>query len=500
MFTHLFKKLELLSIDKTAIKESLNSLELEGIGLDSTILITIVEVNNILATLNSQTSLSVFVDNQKLSCDELEDYKSAGATWRIHINKQRITGKDDCRYLFFYDVDSFTSWAESINPFSKDNLFNSTRCCIQVYKLDCEIIAENFIIAETLNSLPIGGDSGLDNKVITHLRNYDLSKIIKPSKHIIDKAENNSISDIFYRAAIKVMLLSLCDEIYDGTVVLNGVRRIELPIKDEILVQGDIIKMHNLLKTVLEWVFLTDERQELRHKLLIDRMTLDISLKDDFFSGAMNVVKYAYEQAKERYNYAIYDRANQYQSELKDLLKDMKSLGDAYSSKLRSIIMSFSRDFLAALLTIGITLFSRYNDLNNLSSLGLLKYVFIAFGVYVIISMLIQVICDICDLLSSDKEFDYWKKVTREYMSLDDFESHKSNTIKKRKCKFLLQYIIVILLYISLAVFSFSAPRIWNTLTEKPPTKENVVVNKISTNDTIPRNQDTTVCCPQSRK
>ena len=85
MFTHLFKKLELLSIDKTAIKESLNSLELEGIGLDSTILITIVEVNNILATLNSQTSLSVFVDNQKLSCDELEDYKSAGASWRIHI-------------------------------------------------------------------------------------------------------------------------------------------------------------------------------------------------------------------------------------------------------------------------------------------------------------------------------------------------------------------------------------------------------------------------------
>lgn len=499
MFTRLLDKLELLSKYRTSVSESLNSLEFEGKDLNPATISCITDVDMVLVSMGSQTSLSIFVDEEKILREELASYEGTRANWRIHINKQRVVSEEECVCLFFYDIDSFKRWADSTNPFSKDNLFNSNKCCIQVYKLGCSIIADNFIIGETLDSMPIGGNDTLDNKVKLHLRNYDSTKIVKPSKHIIVQADKNGISDIFYMQAIRVMLLSLCDEIHENSIVLNGVRRIDLLINDNFIIHQDIAEAHDLLREIMEWIYLIDERSELRHKLLIDRMTLDISLKHDFYSGALLVLKYAFAQAKERYAYAIYDRANQYHKELKELLKDMKSLGELYSSTLRSIIRSFSRDFLAALLTIGITLFSRYNDLNNLSSLGLLKYVFTAFGVYVIISIFVQCFCDICDLFASEKEFDYWKKVTREYMSEDDFNSHKLNTFQKRKNKFRLQYFIILMLYVGLAIFSFKAPMLWQNLTDKSPVKEQSV-NKIHINDTIPRNTDTTVCCPQDRK
>lgn len=498
MFALLFEKLEFISKYRISFSESLNSLDIEGKGIESVMLADINEVNKALAALNSQQSFSLFIDKEKTQLEDLTDYVGTEASWRIHINKQRLERKGNCICLFFYDIESFRHWADSTNPFSNDNLFNSNICCIQVNNLGCRIVGDNFIVSDTLDSVPVGGNDVLDNKILTHLRNYDTSKVIKPSKHIIVESDVNSISELFYKRAIHVMLLALCDEVYPGKVILNGVRRIELNLKEEShAIPNDMVEIHNLLKDVLEWVYLTDERQELRHKLLIDRLTLDISLSEDYYTGALKVIRYAFEQAKERYSYAIYDRANQYQKELKELLKDLKTIGEAYSSKLRNIINHFSRDFLAALLTIGITLFSRYNDLNNLSSLGVLDYVFTAFAIYLTISIVIQVLSDVSDLKATEKEFDYWKKVTREYMSNNDFDNHKKNTIGKRKTKFWYHYIIVVILYLGLAVFAFNAPAIWVRLTSQDDKKRTTELYK---HDAVSRDTDTTMCCPQSGK
>lgn len=498
MFTLLFEKLEFLSKYRTSFNESLFSLDIEGKCVESAVLTDINGVNDALTALNSQQCFSLFIDKEKTQLEDLSDYVGTEASWRIHINKQRLVRKDNCICLFFYDVESFTYWADSTNPFSNDNLFNSNKCCIQVNKLVSRIIGDNFIISDILDSVPIGGNDVLDYKILTHLRNYDTSKVIRPSKHVIVEAELNSISKLFYERAIHVMLSALCDELYPGKVILNGVRRIELNLKeDSYAIHNDIVEVHNLLRNVLEWIYLTDERQELRHKLLMDRLTLDISLSEDYYSGALKVIRYAFEQAKERYSYAIYDRANQYQKELKELLKDLRTIGEAYSSKLRNIINHFSRDFLAALLTIGITLFSRYNDLNNLSSLGVLEYVFTAFAIYLMISIVIQAFSDVSDLRATEREFDYWKKVTREYMSNIDFDTHKKNTIGKRKTKFWCHYIIVVILYLWLAVFAFNAQTIWERLTNHDVKIETPDLYKY---DTVSRDTDTTMHCPQSGK
>ncbi len=103
--------------------------------------------------------------------------------------------------------------------------------------------------------------------------------------------------------------------------------------------------------------------------------------------------------------------------ELKDLLKDLKSLSDLYSNKVRSLLSNLLRDVLAAFILVGITLFSKATELLKLFENKLIQYVFIAFGGYFIISAIFQMITDFYDIRRSSKEFDYWKNVSREYMS-----------------------------------------------------------------------------------
>ena len=104
MFTLLFEKLEFLSKYRPSFNESLFSLDVEGKGLESAMLSDINGVNDALAALNSQQCFSVFIDKEKATLEDLSDYVGTEASWRIHINKQRLVRKDNCICLFFYDI------------------------------------------------------------------------------------------------------------------------------------------------------------------------------------------------------------------------------------------------------------------------------------------------------------------------------------------------------------------------------------------------------------
>ena len=82
-------------------------------------------------------------------------------------------------------------------------------------------------------------------------------------------------------------------------------------------------------------------------------------------------------------------------------------------------------------------------------------------------------------------------------MSNSDFDTHKENTIGKRKTKFWYHYIIVVILYIGLAVFAFNAQTIWERLTSQDVKIETPDLYKY---DTVSRDTDTTMHCPQSGK
>ncbi len=89
---------------------------------------------------------------------------------------------------------------------------------------------------------------------------------------------------------------------------------------------------------------------------------------------------------------------------------------------------------------------------------------FVAFGCYFITSAIFQMITDIFDMRRSRREFDYWKNVSREYMSRNDFENHKKETLNKRRCGTITIYVIIVLGYIAISFVCFRFPDIWDKI------------------------------------
>lgn len=225
---------------------------------------------------------------------------------------------------------------------------------------------------------------------------------------------------------------------------------------------GDLIAYQEKLKNAVLWTYEKD--CNLRHKLLLDRITLDLDLNVPFVIGLSSVIYDALIQAKERYNFATYKRQDEYYKELRDLLKDIKGMSEQCNQKIRSILSNLSRDVLGALLLVGVTLLSRISEFNKLNENHLVKYVFYGYGIYFMASALLQFIVDTIDLSDTNREFDYWKNISRNYISNSEFAKYKNETYGKRKCKFWMQYVIILLVYVVLSIICFNAYTFWQLL------------------------------------
>ena len=92
---------------------------------------------------------------------------------------------------------------------------------------------------------------------------------------------------------------------------------------------------------------------------------------------------------------------------------------------------------------------------------NLINYVFKAFGLYFWGSVLLQTIFDYIDVNRSFKEFDYWRNITRSYISSTKFHEYKEQTIYKRFKELLGYYILIISLYIGIGYFCFNYQFFW---------------------------------------
>ena len=82
----------------------------------------------------------------------------------------------------------------------------------------------------------------------------------------------------------------------------------------------------------------------------------------------------------------------------------------------------------------------------------MIKYVFLAFGWYFIVSAIIQLLIDTTDVVHSYNELTYWKKLTKEYMMQSEYDNHIKDTVLKRlKCSIPI-YLTLILIYIGIGV------------------------------------------------
>lgn len=418
---------------------------------------------------------------------------------------------------FFFYVDAFKQWADKTDPFSESNPLNNHRCKIEVNGLPTSFGGPNFLVSENLGNFPKDARLTYEHdRLKSVLRQFTEKKIeIHPEKHYVTYGEVDDCSRPFYRNSLMCLSVALCDELYEDKAVLRGIRRLEFGLQTPHYKDGQLVKAQDDLCEAFDWIFGGDNRYELRHKLLIDRLTLDLPLNQSYYDGITPLISHALRQANERYNYAFFERSSEYQKELQQFLKELHGLCDAYSTKVRSLLSSFLRDALAGFLTVAITFFARVRELEKLDSQNVLTYIFCAYGVYLLVSCLIQVIVDWRDLWLSEQEIDYWKSASRDYMSEQDFDNHKKETVVRRRGWAVRQYIYVAVLYVGFAVFSFNVPYLWNRLSASDDKTENlqdlVDAENIDDNtmtieslkngkDTVSGNSDTAVCHTPGRK
>lgn len=467
MFDILFEKL--LRIEQISNKEKYNEnwsfVSIEGDEISNCSFFT--DLQEVFVTLNLEAAITFFADNEKCSSKNLQEMLSASNYWRININKNVVLANVDSEYTknFFYSKDSFVKWIKNSNPFSVDYFLNVyPKIKIYVNGLINNFGGSNFVVCGHSQDFCANNWSLQDEKIIqNHVRILcDSEFIIMPNRHSVCFGDIDEYSLNFYRNSILVLLAGLCNEIQSNdNITIRGFRRLSLQL-GACYCGKEITKEYQyLLIDAIKWAYSDSSRCDLRLKLLLERISLDVNLTAPYIQGIYNVIEDATTQAKERFSFITYERKDQYQKELKDLLKDMKSLSDLYSNKVRALLSNLLRDVLAAFILVGITLFTKTSEISQLIDNKLIRYVFVALGVYFVVSAIFQAATDIFDIIRSRTEFDYWKNITREYMSLLEFKKHKSKTIDQRARGTIIMYFVITLLYGVIAYICFNFSCIW---------------------------------------
>lgn len=412
--------------------------------------------------------LTFSVSNEIISLGDYADELVDGCEWKLHVNKNALhKDVNDVVHTFFYSIEKFKEWAIGVNPISATHPFNNAKYSIEVYGIDEDekFGGSQFVVSSDGNvSFSENNFDNIENDIVCQCHSFMSNEaIIKPSCHLVAFGGESELAKPFFCASIYIMAYALCNELYDNDkIVVRGVRRLELSFGYGQAILGSLKQYQRELENVIRWVYEKD--CSLRHKLFMDRITLDLNLEEPFILGISSIICDALVQAKERYNFATYERQDDYYRELRDLLKDIKGMSDQCNQKIRSILANLSRDVLGALLLIGVTLLSKISELEKLSQNHLVEYVFAGYGIYFLASALLQSIIDSTDLYFTNKEFDYWKNISRNYISNADFFSHKKNTYSKRLSKFIFLYLMIILIYVGLSIICFNAFSIWQQL------------------------------------
>lgn len=421
-----------------------------------------------------------YIDNEKVLVSEFIEDLYEGSKWKIHINKASWLGRIDDTHIchtFFYYIDSFIKWIKESNPFEDDYPLNNNYYHIYVKDFCEDFGGPNFLVNGSDSTYKLTLENFVPDLHVEHYIRINCNSdfIIAPHKHIICLGNVNNVSKFFYRNAILVFLASLCDEITkEKKIIIKGYKYIIMEIGGETFKDEDLLIYYNLLFDIYKWIYTSDDSQAIKKRLFAERASLDLYQNRPLYDSLYPILKEIYSQIKEQYSYIMYDRKDSYQKELRDMLKDIKSITDLFSNKIRSILGNLMRDVLAALILIGITLFSKVTEVNALFDNNLISYVFKAFGIYFWCSAILQTIFDFVDINRSYQELDYWKNITRSYISANRFLEYKEQTVNKRFRQLLWYYIFIILLYIGIGCFCYSFQSIWKTTTLFQKSKEKI--------------------------
>lgn len=409
------------------------------------------------------------VDSISIEMDEIDDY--SGSHFVIVINKANLKEVDDYHMQFFYTLDSFENWLKGIFPFSY-RPYSKLKIIVNELHTTCGgpslLITGQMTDPFDIQQHRLPPDSILHEHVSIP-NGHDLSFNVEKNLITFVNKKKTKPKTNYSDISLVYSCASLCgtfvNELAGDYIVLQGVKRVKVPLyNDKTRVKLNFLF---LLTEIVEWIYQDQDSSkiDIRRKLFVDRVTLDIDYEQPLLNELPRIAQNAFVQATERYNFVMLERRNDYAKELVALLKDLKAQSDLYSSKLRSLLGSLTRDVLAGILLIGFTLFTKFVEIEVLAKYEkLMSFIFKGLAIYFIASALMQMITDVSDIILSRKELNHWSKCTSEVIPKKELKGHVRKTLNPRFIVTSIIYFLLITLYGFIAYKTWNFPAFWNSI------------------------------------
>lgn len=416
-------------------------------------------------------------EDVKLSLNRIKEHKSEvsnyikigdGDTDRYSVNFNKLILKKSGAH-FFSSEERFNDWLLTIDPFQADNFFNQSDSGKQifVYGLDKAYTGPKLSIQPTTESKAktefIGFELPSNESIRQNTFVINSNFLISPNHYTCEFDQENSWSLNLLKYSVLVQAVCMVQEIPNAKeVIVRGVKKSTFKLDTDDLSFDKLKELQAGLGHVIHWCF--EERTHTRLKLIADRLSLELDPKHSFLNGLSAHLKFAFEDAKERYGFIITERSDEYNRQLRNLQSQILDRTKNYTEKLRSLLSGVLRDVLAAvfLVAFGLIVKSGFEDPKQLIENHTIILLLKGLAMYFLVSLILQFSIHIPDVILSKKELINFAITTRDYLREDQIRSMVNTALKKREWFFGILYSLITLIYVSLILTCWNMEWIFN--------------------------------------
>jgi len=379
--------------------------------------------------------------------------------WELSIGKEKlipilgIVSTSDEKVLLFFLVEVFEAWADRQTSLPEAYSWPG-KLTIYVDGIGGGLSGPFLRCVDFFDEI-IDFDSGT---ILRFPDDKDLSRIVYLSKNVLPRgigkslittgdAANKSFKPLLRWAERDASVL-LCEEVVTRSgqtiALLRGSKRAELVVERSF--EPPAWEYLQLLQSAVSWSF--SDYSEAQHALLLARLALDANNGESLFVFLRRELSQALEVARQQFRVTVVERKDQSVKEQRELIKDIRSQADIFSSKVRELASAFLRDVLAAVLLIGLGLIARLSveTLDKLMSSLPVDAFFKGLSVYFAVSFIFQFSIHWRDLFLTSRELRRWWSLSRSQLPGSEVEAIVEEVIRPRWVTFFITALVILVL------------------------------------------------------
>jgi len=417
--------------------------------------------------LNLCNMITVRVDDEPLFKSNYEDLISEAdefSSWKINITNTELFQDEEkkCQIHIFLNLKAVKKHFQDLNPLDYNFSFEvGKKYKILIPDLSTPLVSNKLIISGVEDFLVQhdGEQISIDvKKMLDNIQFSPESKLFLTPEFFNYTNCPKELKVIFNRHLALQYTLSIVNKIVsENEICLIGRVQKNLQLTNN----SESITVDKLesIKSLSEWVY--EALVPTKQRLVADIVLLNLRDGETLLSCLLRESKQCLTNAIDQFNYVLSDRRHDYFKELTAINSELSKQSDHYGAKIRSLITSISRDFLASIFLMGVTIpirLSRIQTDDKVSSDNFLLYLIKVIGAYLIVSLILQSVTTIPDIVKSKKQIESWVNRTRLYLVISDFDNHFKKPLNKKTNHFYIQYIIVSALYLILGIYFITSP------------------------------------------